>query len=204
MAFVPASNVLQVEIRGEYFGQEIENTLYFQCSSAINGTNVAAIFDFIEDEFLPDWLTGMASTVAIDELYGTDLTSASSPTYTRTFSPALNGTESGAAGQPGSIATCISFRTQNRGRSARGRNYVAGVTENNVSGNNLDLGWINGLVAAYELLLGGGSFPVAWQWVVLSRFLLGAPRIAGLVQEIVDVLSTDVTADSQRGRLRGA
>lgn len=203
MAFVPATNVLQVEMRGTYFGQEIENTLYFECSSAIAEADVEALFDFLEDDFIPAYLLDLSVSLAIDELYGTDLTSASSPTYSRTFSPALTGGESGAAGMPGNVNAAISFRTANRGRSARGRNYVPGATENNVSGNVLNLTLINDLVAAYELLLGGGDIPVAWVWSVLSRFLNGAPRSSGLAQPILDVLSTDPTVDSQRGRLRG-
>lgn len=203
MAFVPASNTLQVEVRGTYFGQEVENVLYFQNTGAIDAVDVEALFDFLEDTWLPDYLVGRSDSYLVDELYGTDLTTSSSPTYSRVFSPALAGDESGAAGLPGNVATAISFRTAGRGRASRGRNYISGVTENNVTGNSLDLGWINDLVALYELLLGGGAFPSGWDWVVVSRFLAGAARAVALVQPILDVLSTDPTVDSQRGRLRG-
>jgi len=203
MAFVPASNTLQVEIRGTYFGQDYENVLYFKNGSTIDSAEVEALFDFLEDDFMADWLVGLSDQLQIDEFYATDLTSSTSPTYSRVFSPALEGTETGAAGQPGSVAACISFRTANRGRGSRGRNYVGGITENNVTGNQIDVGQLNLLVASYELLLGGGDIPASWVWSVVSRFLLGSPRVSALVQEILDVLSTDLTVDSQRGRLRG-
>ena len=203
MAFVPASNTLQVEIRGTYFGQDYENVLYFKNGSTIDSAEVETLFDFLEDDFLPFMMIGLSDQLQIDELYGTDLTTSSSPTYSRIFIPAIEGTESGAAGQPGSVAACISFRSANRGRGSRGRNYVSGITENNVSGNTLDAGQISLLVAAYELLLGGGDIPASWVWSIVSRFLLGSPRVSALVQEVLDVLSTDITVDSQRGRLRG-
>jgi len=203
MVFVPASNTLQVEIRGTYFGQDYENVLYFKNGSTIDLAEVEALFDYLETDFLPDWLIGLSDSLLIDELYATDLTTSTSPTYSRSFVPALEGTESGAAGMPGSVACCISFRTANRGRGARGRNYVGGITENNVTGNGIDVGQINLLVAAYELLLGGGGIPASWVWSIVSRYLLSSPRVSAFVQEVVDVLSTDLTADSQRGRLRG-
>jgi len=202
MAFVPGANCVQVELKGSYNTQFYENTLYFQCTSAVNATNVGDLMDFLENDFLPDWLIGLSDELFIDEIYVTDMKTVSSPTYSRTLIPALEGTETGSPGLPGSVAACISFRTANRGRSARGRNYVSGLTENNVTGNAIDVGQLNFLVAAYELLLGGGSFPAAWTWVVFSRYLLGSPRVAALIQDITDVLSTDITADSQRGRLR--
>lgn len=76
------------------------------------------------------------------------------------------------------------------------------IPEANITGNSISLTTINGLVAAYELCLGGGTFPAGWDWVVVSRFFEGVARIAGLIQTIVDVLSTDVLVDSQRKRVK--
>jgi len=203
MAFVPAANTLQVELRGTYFGQDYENVLYFKNGSTIDTAEVETLFDFLETDFIPFMLIGISDSLAIDEIYATDLTTSSSPTYSRILIPALEGSETGAAGLPGSVAACISFRTANRGRSSRGRNYVGGITENNVTGNEIDAGQLSLLVAAFELLLSGGDIPASWVWSVVSRYLAGSPRVSALVQEVINVLSTDITADSQRGRLRG-
>lgn len=201
MVFIPANNVLMVEMRGSQFAQEIENTLYFQHTGAITASAVDALFDFIELTMIPAFKDDQATTFSWDELYGTDLTTATSPTYSRSFVPPIAGTGSGAA-MPNSVATVTSFRTAGRGRSSRGRNFFPGLTENYVTGNEVALAVINDIVAAYELLMGGGTFPSAWVWVVLSRFLDGSPRAAGLAQAIVDVLSTSLTVETQRGRLR--
>lgn len=200
MAFVPASNVLQVEVRGTYNGEEVECVQYHQHTGAITAPEVDDLFDFYESDFLPAWLNELNVGLSIDELYATDLTSSSSPTYSRAISPPVVGVNSSPA-LPGNIAACISFRSVGRGRSSRGRNYVPGLGESEATGNLLDLSTVNALVAAYELFLGGGSYPVAWTWAIVSRFFAGSPRVAALVQTVVDVLSTSITVDSQRGRL---
>lgn len=201
MVYVPAANTLQVELRGSQFGKEIENVLYFNRSVAITPTEVENLFDFLEDEFLPGMAALQVSTMSWDEIYGTDLTTDSSPVYTRVISPAITGA-AGGAGVPNNNALCVSFRTNNRGRSSRGRNYVAGLGEGQVAGDDWDLSTIDAFVALYELLLGGGDFPATWDWVVVSRFLEGLPRVAALVQTITDVLSTDIEVDSQRRRVK--
>lgn len=200
MAFIPAPNVLMLEIRGTFNGEEIENTLYFDTTGSITEAKVEDLFDFMEDDWLPDWLTALSDDFQVDELYATDLTSSTSPAYSRTITPPLVGDNTGG-NLPGNVAIVISFRTNGRGRSTRGRNFVGGLTEDKVTGNLFDLTTLADLVAAYELLLGGGSFPVDWVWGVLSRIFEGAPRTEGLFQEIVDVLATDIIVDSQRGRL---
>lgn len=201
MAFVPATNVLMVEVRGTLNGQQVETTQYHEHTGAIVTADVDDLFDWYETEFLPDYLAELGIEYKITELYGTDLTSNTSPTYSRVFSPQLEGANAAAA-MPGNVAACISFRTVGRGRSARGRNYVPGLLESDVTGNGMDVGLVNALVAAYELMLGGGTYPAAWVWVIVSRYLLGSPRVSALVSDVIDVLSTDLTVESQRGRLR--
>ena len=200
MVFVPASNVLQVEVRGSLNGVPVECVQYHQFGSAITTPDVDDLFDWYDTVFLPDYLDPLGIEYKVGELYGTDLTTSSSPTYSLVFSPQREGAVAAAA-LPGNVASCISFRTAGRGRSSRGRNYVPGLPEGSVTGNGMDLTMVNALVAAYELMLGGGTYPAGWEWVVLSRFLLGIPRVAALAQTITDVLSTNLTVESQRGRL---
>jgi len=201
MPFVPASNVLQVEVRGTLNGIPVEITQYHSFSGSMVLSDVEDLFDWYETVWLPAYLDPLSIEYKVTELYGTDLTTVSAPTYSRVFSPQLEGGVA-AAGLPGNVAACISFRTIGRGRSARGRNYVPGILESDVTGNAMDVGLVNALVAAFELLLGGGTYPAGWEWIVLSRFLAGVARSSGLEQTILDVLSTSLTVESQRGRLK--
>lgn len=200
MAFVPASNVLMVELRATFNGEPMENTLYFSTSGGITTPKVEDLFDYLEDTWIPTWVAGMSDDFQVGEIYGTDLTTSTAPTYSRALVPPLEGPNTGG-NLPGNVAIVVSFRTEGRGRSTRGRNYVGGLTEDKVTDNLFDLSTLNAIVGFYELLMGGGAFPVDWVWGVLSRFFEGAPRVTGLFQEIVDVLATDIIVDSQRGRL---
>lgn len=202
MAYVPATNVLMVELRGTLFGEEVENTLYFAHTGSIDAGEVDNLFDWLEGTFLDELKEHISNSYAWDELYGTDLTTQTSPTYSRVFGSAITGELNTSPCLPGNICVCVSFRTSARGRSSRGRNYVSGIYEEGVTGNTLNTTLVNNIVASYELLLGGGTFPANWQWVVISRRGDGADRPAALIREITDVLSTDLTVDSQRGRLR--
>lgn len=200
MVFVPGSNVLQVEVRGTLNGIPVEITQYHAFSGSMVLSDVEDLWDWYETVWLPAYLAPLSIEYKVTELYGTDLTTMSAPTYSRVFSPELEGAVAAAA-LPGNVAACISFRTIGRGRSARGRNYVPGILESDVTGNGMDVGLVNDLVAVFELLLGGGTYPAGWEWIVFSRFLLGVARVTGLEQTILDVLSTTLTVESQRGRL---
>jgi len=200
MVYVPAANTAQVEVRGSLYGVPIENTQYFKRLDTIDPAEANGLFDWYEAVWIPAMVLLTVDDLTWDELYMTDLTTSSSPTYSRVLSPPVAGGISSAA-LPGNISAVTSFRTANRGRSARGRNYMAGLAESSVTDNTLLLALVNDLVAAYELFLGGGTFPAGWIWSVVSRYLDNAPRSSALVQEITDVLVTDLTVDTRRGRL---
>ncbi len=201
MAFVPALNVAMVEARATYFGQNIENTLYFQHDGAMDATSVQALIDAITGDWLLDLRGQLAAEYSLHEWYVTDLSSATAPTYTIPESPPLAGVGAAGPGMPGSVALCVSFRTNGRGRSARGRNYVAGMQEPTVAANLVDAGVVNGIVASYQTMLPGGTLPAGWTWVVVSRYSGGVERSFALVSEITAVLVVDRVVDSQRGRL---
>lgn len=201
MVYVPALNTLQLELRGTQSGQAVENVLYFNRASAMSESDVEDLFDFFEDTWIPDMVSELADNFGYTELYGTDLTTSTSPTYSRVFAAPIVGAI-GSAVMPGSVATCLSFRTNARGRGARGRNYIAGVTEGDVTGNNLNATRVNNQIAVYETLMGTGVTSLGWNWVQISRILDGVARVAALIRNIIDIVSTDLVVDSQRGRLR--
>jgi hypothetical protein len=136
------------------------------------------------------------------EVYLTDLSSQTAPTVT--VVPGTNVLGSGTADPlPNNVALCVSFRTEGRGRSARGRNYISGHAETSLSGNTFNATVSNGIRDAYEELLDATTYTGSWTWVVLSRFEDGVARAAGLVQPVTAVVLTDTTVDSQRRRLPG-
>lgn len=119
-----------------------------------------------------------------------------------TFSSGLPhaGTNTGQA-LPNNVAFCISLRTGLTGRSARGRWYQGGLTEDQVTGNDLTAGAVTSYVAALDNLLSAIS-AAGGQAAIVSYFANGVLRPGGPVYfPITDALAVDSTVDSQRGRL---
>jgi len=107
----------------------------------------------------------------------------------------------GQPGLPGNNSFCVSLRTGLTGRSARGRWYWAGLTEGQVTDNEVLSGSVTSIVAALDNLINAlTSGPI--QPVIVSFVSGGVPRVGGPVYfPITDALAVDNVVDSQRGRL---
>jgi len=200
MVFVPALGVAQCEVRCLLDGQRVESILYFYLGS--NPTDS----DFTDlGEALITWWDGslspnLTTAITLREIYITDLSGQTNPTYTVVPSGGPIPGERSVASLPSSIALCVSFRTNGRGRSARGRNYVGGLATADVDESLFLDTRASSVIADYSLLLAGGGWTNG-EWVVLSRITNGAPRAQGLRQTITSVVVTDLAVDSQRRRL---
>lgn len=200
MDFVPAQFVMQVELVGTLHAQVVENTLYVRRSTGWNQTQWDILASIVE-QLANDLSASLSQQLAWTRVDGTDLTSQTAPTYSTVFANPITGNLSSPA-LPGSVAFCVSFRTAGRGRSSRGRNYVPGLAEDQVTGNSLSLAVISGLLASYSAF--NAALPdESMEWGVLSRVSGGLPRSAGLFQPVTSVVATDINVDSQRRRLSG-
>ena len=199
IAFIPASGVAQIEMRGRAHVEMVENVLYFRKTSPpINQADLDALTAFMAQEYSLAWKAQLTNEYVHREVYGTDLTSATSFTSTNVSQAGIGGTLAGI-GLPGNVTFTLSFRTPNRGRSGRGRNYWPLLAEADVTGNFLSTTRRNALIGVYNRLISGP--PTGWEWGVLSRYTNGAPRVNGLFIPITHVIAVDDAIDSQRRRL---
>jgi len=202
MTFIPVADTVLAELRFDYFGQRIENTLYFR---KLGGSSIAQAVGLMND--LEVWWTTLLSQflsqdISLRELNVTDLSSASGYSVSQA-APTPNPTGQIAnAGLPGNVSLCASFRTPNRGRSFRGRNYVCGLAETSVTGNTVGSTIVAGVLGSYQGIP-SAIVSSAWDWVVVSRFAGGLPRVAGIATDITSVVIVDDFVDSQRRRLTG-
>lgn len=201
MAFVPVPETLMVELRQELSGQQVENTLYFKKSGGWT-ENDAGI---LGDELASKWTDVMAPVLSVQlqltSIHLTDLSSQFS--FATDFVPAASiPGEVGGDCTPNNCALCVSFRSAARGRSGRGRNYVAGLAESLVSLNQFDPTAAIEIVSFYQSLT-AIALDVDAQWVVVSRWENGLPREEGLARVVRSVLLVDLVIDSQRRRLPG-
>lgn len=204
MPFVPAENVVLVEMRFRAFGQRIENTLWMKHQDSSDWTHDTAeqVADALLGNFSALGDICFCPDVVLHEIQVTDMTTATSPAW---IFPAgdLAGVHSGNS-LPLNATLAISFRTAGRGRSSRGRNYVPALPEDEVIGNTVDNDYLT-LIQDYYVgiasAIDGIDSPAAL--VVVSRMSGGEPRETALVQPITSITVTDGYVDSQRRRLTG-
>jgi hypothetical protein len=201
MPFIPAARTVQAELRFTWDSQNVENTLYFQyADEPTTGqmfTLAGALLEWWQDNIKPL----VAAAVELREIHCTLLSSATAPAVTFPIGAGEVGGQTSPS-LPNNVSLAVSFRTAGRGRSSRGRNYVLGLTEGQVTANQLDVATAANYSNAYGALIGLATENDC-VWSVVSRFTNNNPRSQALVQPIVSVLVVDRTVDSQRRRLPG-
>lgn len=202
MPFVPVPLSYEAEIRMLLDGQHIENTLYFRASESNPGPDGQELASSVLTWWTATFSPAVSQNLVLNEIYVTDLSSASAPVWSQPApAPAPHGGRA-LESSPNNVALCVSFRTLNRGRSYRGRNFVPGIASDDVTLNTVSATILAQLQAAYEALTdvdGQGN----WEWCVVSRMANGVERAEGIATPITSVVIVDPTVDSQRRRLPG-
>jgi hypothetical protein len=208
MSFVPMANTAQFELRMLQDTQKIENTLMFGRGFPITTAQMNA-FSIVLANWWATFVSVYTSTaVQLNEIYSTDLTTAIAPTNSYVPPTTIAGADTSPP-LPNNVSLCASFRTANRGRSFRGRNYVAGLCHANVTANTVGASTVAAVLAAYNQLLTIGT-ATGWSWYVVSRFSgvnpttrQPIPRSVGIRTLISSVVIVDPTVDNQQRRLPG-
>src|SRR5437867_4645829 len=208
MPFVPVVNTALVEVRVIVNGQKCESTLWMEHATAIDATALGAIGIAVRDWYIAGPMTIQTSALQLIEVVSTDMTTATGlQDVSVPSSPTFGGSTANAV--PNNVTMSISFRTGTRGRSFRGRNYVLGMTEDQIAGNQVVAGLSALWVGHYEDLIGVAA-DAGWTWVVASRFsgvdpTTGEPipRSTGITTPVTTVLAVDDNIDSARRRLTG-
>ena len=110
------------------------------------------------------------------------------------------GTDTGAA-LPNNCTFAVARVTGLRGRSARGRVFIAGLTENALlSQNTVTATWADSVVAALEAVRTAAT-GVSWTEVIASRMTNGVANNPAVTRPVTEYLYTDNVLDSMRRRL---
>lgn len=198
--FVPFSTGMQVNIRWTLQGEPIEMVLGFDYGTV--GFADAAPLVWGRLDSLWDDIRGIASPAMVStDTYMVDLTNqfAGSASFGPFSSPA--GSTSGLV-KPNNVAFVITHRTAARGKSFRGRSYIAGWTDSTVTGNYLGVAYADGLAASFNSMRTDLALDDI-KFCVLSRRINGAWRENGVATPVTLSLYRDLALDSQRGRLPG-
>lgn len=201
MAFQPAPGIVEANVRMTLYGQEIENTLYFQTPGVPTGAEVQAVAGVVEDWYTENVLAVLSNNLVYRETYARSLATAAAPDWTaNAHAGDVGGNVSPAL--PGNVAWTVKFLTGLTGRSYRGRNYVPGIAEADNSGNQISGALAALLVAGYGELIATAE-DNDFTWVVLSRVQNGVVLANAIGAPVVSVGFADLNLDSQRRRLTG-
>ena len=200
MPFQPVDATAQANIRAEYLGVPMENVLhFFTDESPITSSLLVDLNSNLALAWQTSVMPFLSNQYVMKEIYTVDLSVAAGAVATDTTLAGATGDLS-ANPLPGNVCFCVSLRTGIRGRSFRGRIYLSGLTEPDVTNNLVDgalvLNYVSGLDDLRTSMLGAG-FP----WVVVSRISGGVPRVSGVVTTISAVVAVDNRVDTQRRRL---
>lgn len=196
------SSVMKFELRYDWDNEEVENILYVATPAPANYSDVANTCIDLNTWWSTEIKPLQANTVTLREIYGKVMIAGAAPEYTETTGLPSAGTKVGAS-QPNNVSLAISFRTGFAGRSFRGRNYIIGLVEGDVTNNQVGAAVLNAWQTAYQQLLPAGGYLNFGVWSVYSQFTNGDLRPTGVATSIIAAVFTNDIVDSQRRRLPG-
>lgn len=201
MAFQIVPNAALATVRGTLLGEQVVNTLGFGLTTP--GTVTAAQLSALGAGLEAFWTGTMTAELPQDYVYQDILLRVLD------VENGPVGDQSGLSGEtgqlvgavlPANVTFVVSFRTGLGGATNRGRNYVCGLLESEVTGNSLSVARATALRAAYQAMVGAGTVANGWIWSVISRKpdpVTGYGRAVPITSAHI----TDARVDTQRRRL---
>lgn len=199
LPFIPFLDCAEVVYRFTQQSKLFFLTLGFQFNTAVTLTDLQTL-ETAADTWWTNFLAGQISTnCALNDIKVTGLTTATDPAFATPPATQAAGTLTGTVLDAAS-AMVVTFNTAKRGRSYRGRNYVAGRITADLQTIST---WTSGRVAAVQnayINIPSTFGPVNWSHVILSRQENSVRRTVGVATPVVSY-TTKTQIGSQRGRL---
>lgn len=202
MAYIPVPLCAQLELIYSWASQQCETVLHYTKDDAWTPTQLQSLADVAITTWVANVRPWCGNTLSLTSVVATDLQSQSGASITRAGGLPSAGTQTGDV-LPNNCALVVTKRTQNRGRSFRGRIYHPAIPEAQISGNSPSGAYVTGVVNGWNAFLALTiAGPLTAQLVVVSRFTNNSPRVTGITTPVIS-LTSDGVMDSQRRRLPG-
>ncbi len=203
MAFVAQPNIIQMEWRYTLNGQECENRLNIDNLTTISEANLTAFATGAWDWWDTSYSPFITERCTLREVVATDMGEQNGAQIHYAPSTTLTGTVVGAA-YPNETSFCVTLSTQSRGRSARGRWFVAGIpTASRQDDNNITAAYAEGYRGALQTYINAISAATRLV-VIVSLRSNNAPRPGGPVYfPVSSAVVKDTLFDSQKKRKPG-
>lgn len=201
MPFVPHPTAVRVHQRAELHGQQIENVHFFAPVDA-TPIDLATLADEAHAAWTTEVMPPLSADYTLRETFVVSLASETAPGVTKITVPNVTG-GAGNPAAPGGTTLCLSLRTGQRGRSARGRQYISGLTASGITDNSWNDSYANDIVQSFAAYAAAVEANAGAKLVVASSVSDGAPRPELLITDVQAITLTDFYVDSQRRRLTG-
>lgn len=199
-AYIPVANTVEARLIFSQYGQVLENVFNFHKATAWTTATMYQLAQGISDSWESNLSTYVADAATLESIVITDLSSQTGP---QIVLPA--GIQGGAIadGQPNNVTIAVSFKTNSRGRSYRGRAFHVGLKKSWQAGNAISQGNAEALRLAYETFFGDLTGAVSGtEHVVVSR-CQNKEWLAVGVFTPVTAYQVEPNLDNQRRRLAG-
>lgn len=198
MAYIRLPMGVRVAMEYEQFGKVVVNVYHVTSGSPITSIKLFDIADIFRDWWVSTQRSGLSTDIALAQVTALNLDVPNGEKVTRVVSPVSPGLAVGDA-MSNNVALVASLATDQTGRSFRGRSYMAGLREADVTANNVSVAFAAGTVANYIQLI-DDLFFAGDNLVIASFFSLGVPRVEGIATNVSSV-SANTRVDTQRRRL---
>jgi len=205
MPFIPVPNTAEAVLRYVQDGQKLANVFHAEWPAPPSIVELSDLALDLRDWWIANMRPIVGNNVTLEQVAAKSLHSAGAPAVEFPV-PAGTGADPAPA-LPNCCTVTVKWLTGLAGRSFRGRSYHVGLTEAQVTNNNIIPASLSVIAAAYNLLI-----PALTQatrtMVVVSKYsgvdALGRPipRSAGVTTQITESFM-DAVVDTQRRRLPG-
>lgn len=200
MARPPVPNTIELHVRGANDGQFTENLFYYEAGSAPTQELLDDLTAAAAEWVISDWLPRLPTSWFGREIYAKDLSSGSGLQSTDTTIAGQQGETEGDP-LPNHVTLAVARRSALAGRSFAGRVYWQGLSQDDLSSQNVissarALAIIAAIVGLDDVAIALDLVPV-----IVSYFHDHATRAEGVTTPITNWLYTDLTIDSRRRRL---
>lgn len=200
MGFVPVPDTARVEMLYTQGTSYVENVMWFERTG---GWHVDELDDLCQT--LVTWYQAslrplQSQYVTLTKIIARDWSIQNGEVFEQPVTATNTGQHLGQI-LPGHVTLAVKFNTGFAGRSYRGRNYVLGLCEDQVTGDGVNADVAAGYGAAYEALATSLTSKL-YHHVVASQYHDNLPRVVG-VHTAIQSYTVDTTIDSQRRRLSG-
>jgi len=199
--YIPIPEACEIKMNFSTPGGVAQNVFNFQKDGGFSLTDLSTLAGGMSDWWQAELIDGVSDLVTLESVIATDISSESGSQVTFTDTLPAQGANTSHS-LPMNSTAVISWRTDARGRSFRGRTYHVGLCDNAVAASALLAGTRLALIDAYTQLLGDTYFSSEYVLGIVSRCHDRAWRTTGLITPVVSIV-VDLPLDSQRRRLIG-